>query len=242
MVDEEHRARSYYDAFAATYEDHRDGRSRYHDLLDDLEVELAARYVRGREVLEVGCGTGLVLRRLATIASRAAGVDLSPGMLSRARARGLDVVEGSATSLPFPDASFDVAVSFKTLAHVPDLPRALAEMARVVRPGGVVVAELYNARSVRHAVKRFLPAGRVARGTERDVYCRFDDRRALERALPSSCTIESARGIRTIVPAARILELPWVGSAFERVERGLADTAFAVQVAGFVCWVLRKSS
>ncbi len=242
MVDEETRARSYYDAFAATYEDHRDGRSRYHDLLDDLEVELAGRYVRGREVLEVGCGTGLVLRRLAPIASRAVGVDLSPGMLARARARGLDVVEGSATELPFPDASFDVAVSFKVLAHVPDLARALAEMARVVRPGGVIVAELYNARSVRHLVKRFLPAGRVGGGTERDVYVRFDDREALERALPASCRIEHARGIRTFVPAARVLELPWVGSAFDRLERGLADTTVAAQLAGFVCWVLRKSN
>jgi ubiquinone/menaquinone biosynthesis C-methylase UbiE len=239
-VQEQERTRRYYDAFAATYEDRRDGRSRYHDLLDDLEVELAAPWARGARLLEVGCGTGLILRRLGEYAAHAVGVDLSPGMLARARARGLDVREGSATALPFADASFDVAVSFKTLAHVPDLPRALAEMARVVRPGGVLIAELYNPRSLRRLAKRWLPAGRVARGTERDVYVRFDDRSALEAALPRGCRIVHARGIRTLVPAAAILELPMVGGAFARLERRVADARLGAELGGFVAWVLSR--
>ncbi|MFI5302910.1 MAG: class I SAM-dependent methyltransferase, partial [Polyangiales bacterium] len=130
------RARAYYDRFAPSYEARRDGRGRYHDLVDDLEVELAIPYARGAHVLDIGCGTGLISRRLMAHARSVTGVDLSPRMLAVARARGLDVVEASALSLPFEDASFDVAVSFKTLAHVPDLSRALAEMTRVVRPGG----------------------------------------------------------------------------------------------------------
>jgi len=238
---DEARARRYYDAFAESYEARRDGRGRYHDLLDALEIELAAPYVEGREVLEVGCGTGLLLRRFAELAKRAVGVDLSPGMLEHARARGLDVREGSATKLPFPDASFDAAVSFKTLPHVPDLRRALAEMARVVRPGGVLIAELYNPRSVRHAIKRFLPAGRVASGTERDVLVRFDDREDLIRALPARCAIERARGIRTVVPAAAALEIPLLGPALERAERRVADSSFAERYGGFVAWVIRRS-
>ena len=237
---DEARARRYYDAFAETYEARRDGRGRYHDLLDELEVELAAPYVEGREVLEVGCGTGLLLRRFAELGKRAVGVDLSPGMLAHARARGLDVREANATKLPFPTASFDVAVSFKTLPHVPDLRRALAEMARVVRPGGVVIAELYNPRSVRHALKRFLPAGRVGAGTERDVHVRFDDREALIRALPARCTIERARGIRTLLPAAVALEVPFLGRTLELAERRVADTNFAERYGGFVAWVIRR--
>lgn len=240
-MNEQDKTRRYYDAFAASYEDHRDGRSRYHDLLDTLEVELALPYVSAREVLEVGCGTGLVLRKLAEHAAHAVGVDLSPGMLARARARGLDVHEGSATALPFPDASFDAAVSFKTLPHVPDLPRALSEMARVVRPGGVLIAELYNPRSVRHLAKRWLPAGRVGAGTERDVYVRFDDRRALERALPRGCTVERARGIRTLVPVAALLEIPVVGDALARAERRVADTPLGIELGGFVAWVIRRT-
>jgi SAM-dependent methyltransferase len=242
------RARAYYDAFAPTYERRRDGRGRYHDLIDDLEVELVAPYVRGRDVLEVGCGTGLILRRLAEGARRAVGVDLSPRMLECARARDLEVVEGSATALPFADASFDVVVSFKTLPHVPDLSRALTEMARVLRPSpdAVLVAELYNPSSLRAVAKRVLPASRIGEGnersgrTERDVLVRYDDRRALERALPRGFVIDRARGIRTVTLAARVLDVPLVGGAIVGLERALADTPIATRFGGFVCWVLRR--
>src|SRR5580693_8070203 len=93
------QTRAYYDEFAARYEERRDGRDPggYHDLLDELEVGFVERYGRGRDVLEVGCGTGLLLRRIAGFARTARGVDLSPGMLAQARARGLDVIEASAT-------------------------------------------------------------------------------------------------------------------------------------------------
>src|SRR5262245_38691201 len=142
--------RAYYDEFAARYEDRRDGRDHggYHDLLDALEADMVRRYGTGSDVLEVGCGTGLVLARIREFARAATGVDLSPGMLAKARARGLDVREGSATELPFGDHAFDVVCSFKVLAHVRDVRRALAEMARVTRPRGVVLAEFYNPRSL----------------------------------------------------------------------------------------------
>src|SRR5580698_9296097 len=169
--------RAYYDEFAGRYEDRRDGRDPggYHDLIDELELGFVERFGRGRDVLEVGCGTGLLLRHLAAFARSARGVDLSPGMLEKARARGLSVEVASATELPFPDASFDVACSFKVLPHVRDIGRALAEMARVVRPGGHVIAELYNPVSLRGLAKRMGPAGAIgASVTERDVYTRFD--------------------------------------------------------------------
>ena len=242
-LDELERARRYYDGFAETYEARRGGRGRYHALLDDLETELAAPLVRGRDLLEVGCGTGLILSRLAPLARTARGVDLSPGMLQRARARGLDVVEGSATALPFADASFDVAVSFKTLAHVPDLARSLAEMARVVRPGPAsrIVAELYNPWSLRGVLKRALPPARAGAGTEADVLCRYDDRRAVERALPPGWRVAAARGIRTLTLSAWMLEAPLVGPLLEVAERAIADTDLAVRFGGLVCWVLRPT-
>ncbi len=140
--------RAYYDDFSGWYEKER-GRG-YHQLIDDLEVEVARPFAEGRRALEVGCGTGLILQRVAAVASQAKGIDISPGMLAKARERGLDVCEGLATKLPFDDASFDLVYSFKVLAHVPEIREALTEMARVCAPGGVVLAEFYNPHSVRY--------------------------------------------------------------------------------------------
>src|SRR5277367_3843163 len=166
-ADPKHDAtRAYYDEFSQRYEaERRPNRpGGYHALVDDLEVELVERYGAGGDVLECGVGTGLLLERFGRFARTAKGIDLSPGMLERARARGLDVSEASVTAIPFADATFDVTCSFKVLANVPEIGKALHEMARVTRPGGVVVAEFYNPLSVRGLVKRLGPAGAISEG------------------------------------------------------------------------------
>jgi ubiquinone/menaquinone biosynthesis C-methylase UbiE len=241
-VTEEARARRYYDAFSATYEAHRDGRdaSGYHDHLDALEAGLVERLGRGREVLEVGCGTGLVLRRVAEFARRAEGVDLSPGMLEVARGRGLSVREGSALALPFDDASFDVVCAFKVLPHVPDLSRALAEMCRVARPGGYVVAELYNPWSFRGLAKTLFSPGRTGHGhTERDVLTQFHTAFEARRLAPSGARFVSGRGIRIVVPGAFALRHPVARQWLLRADAALADTALSV-FAGFYVAVYRR--
>ena len=229
MSDAEHldKTRAYYDEFADQYEARRDGHDPggYHDLLDDLEVEFVDRFGRGRDVLEVGCGTGLLLRRFATFARSAKGVDLSPGMLEKARARGLDVAEASATSLPFPDASFDVACSFKVLAHVRDIHRALAEMTRVVRPGGHVLAELYNPMSFRGLAKRLGPAGAISAATDESaVYTRFDAPWEIDALKPDGTRLVASRGVRIVTPAAVAMRVPVLGWALKTAERALADS------------------
>src|ERR1041385_7481388 len=125
------RSRAYYDDFSSGYE--RERGAGYHRMLDQLELRVVAPLVRGKRVLEVGCGTGLILGRLAPQAALACGVDLSAGMLRVARTRCLAVAAASATCLPFADDAFDLACSFKVLAHVPEIDRALLELARVVR-------------------------------------------------------------------------------------------------------------
>jgi ubiquinone/menaquinone biosynthesis C-methylase UbiE len=219
--------RRYYDAFSVGYEDHR-GRNDpggYHELLDELEADFVRRYGTGRDVLEVGCGTGLVLERISRFARTACGVDLSPGMLEKARQRGLDVREGTATKLPFEDEAFDVTCSFKVLAHVPEIQAALIEMARVTRRGGVVVAEFYNPNSLRGLVKRLGPPGTVAQGThERQVYTRFDSPSAVRRWMPASCRWLDARGVRIITPSALLLRVRWLRRIFRAAEWALCDS------------------
>lgn len=90
---------------------------------------------------DLGCGTGLVLSMLAPHVSRVVGVDASDEMLASARARALhlsnvDLRRGSLEALPLPDASLDAAVMMLVLHHVPAPALALAEAARVLKPGG----------------------------------------------------------------------------------------------------------
>jgi SAM-dependent methyltransferase len=101
----------------------------------------AVAEVGPRSVLEVGCGEG----ELAELVQRELGVsviaiDQSERMVELARIRGVDARVGDVRELPFEDGSFDVAVAAWMLYHVPDLDRAVAELARVLRPDGRLVA------------------------------------------------------------------------------------------------------
>ena len=105
-----------------------------------------ANRLPGRQVLEMGVGTGLALPRYLP-EKRITGIDLSAEMLDRARQRaarlGLDNVETllemDAEATSFPDASFDIAVAMFVASVVPHPRRLLAEMRRLVRPGGHLV-------------------------------------------------------------------------------------------------------
>jgi ubiquinone/menaquinone biosynthesis C-methylase UbiE len=102
----------------------------------------------GQRVLDVGCGTGDDVRRLAGLVApsgRAVGVDLSLAMVNEARSRAagsdlpVEFHQGDITHLDFPDATFDAARGERVLLHAPDAAAAVAEMARVTRPGGRLV-------------------------------------------------------------------------------------------------------
>jgi ubiquinone/menaquinone biosynthesis C-methylase UbiE len=231
--------RAYYDDFAGWYE--RERHLPYHRMLDDLEVELVERYATGKDVLEVGCGTGLILERASRFARSARGIDLSGGMLAKAASRGLAVAQASATELPIATGSVDVAYSFKVLAHIPDITGAMREMARVVRPGGYVLAEFYNARSIRRLVKAVKPPTAVSNQTnDEHVFTRYDDARAIRSYLPPELEWVTTRGIRVITPVAKVLEVPFLGSAVRWAEHRLADLPGARDVGGFLVACCRK--
>jgi phosphatidylethanolamine/phosphatidyl-N-methylethanolamine N-methyltransferase len=120
--------------------------------------------VPGR-ILEVGVGTGLALPLYKT-EHRIVGIDLSPDMLRRAEkkvaAERLANIEGlaemDAANLAFPDAAFDAAVAMFVMTVVPDAPLVLAEIVRVVKPGGrIVIVNHFSADSgLRAATERWL--------------------------------------------------------------------------------------
>lgn len=231
--------RAYYDDFAGWYENER--HLPYHRMLDDLEVELVERYAAGKDVLEVGCGTGLILHRTARFARSAAGIDLSAGMLMKAQQRGLRVAQASATALPIATASVDVAYSFKVLAHIPDIAGALREMARVVRPGGWVLAEFYNARSLRRLVKKLKRPTAVSETThDEHVYTRYDSAADIKGYLPPELEWVTSRGIRVITPVAKVLEIPVLGSVVRRAEHWLSDLPGAREAGGFLVACCRR--
>ena len=227
--------RAYYDAFSAEYERERgkNDPGGYHELLDELEAGYVQRFGAGRDVLEVGCGTGLVLMRIREFARTATGVDLSPGMLEKAQARGLSVQLGSATELPFDSNRFDVTCSFKVLAHVPEIEKALSEMARVTRPGGMVLAEFYNPFSLRGLAKRLGPAGKIAEGAnEHDVYTRYDSPARAKQLTPPGCAYIGARGVRITIPSAKLMRSRIGRRVFRAAEHALCDSPLR-RLAGF---------
>jgi demethylmenaquinone methyltransferase/2-methoxy-6-polyprenyl-1,4-benzoquinol methylase len=97
----------------------------------------------GDRILDLAAGTGVSTVELARSGAIAVACDFSLGMLRAGRAskkrRAVPFVAGDATQLPFRDAAFDAAVISFGLRNVSDVPRALREMARVVRPGGRLV-------------------------------------------------------------------------------------------------------
>jgi SAM-dependent methyltransferase len=109
---------------------------------DALEMVIAAvAEVRPRRVLDVGCGQGELAQRIATeLHAEVTGVDQSARMVELTRKRGVDARLGDVQELDFPDGSFDCVVAAWMLFHVPDLDRGLGEIARVLRPGGRLVA------------------------------------------------------------------------------------------------------
>jgi len=110
---------------------------------DPIEIALAvARASAPQRILEIGSGTGGFAARLAAQQPDAALVatDQSPRMVELTAARGVEARVADATDLPFEDDSFDLVAAMWMLYHVPDLDLALAEVRRVLRPGGRFLA------------------------------------------------------------------------------------------------------
>ena len=107
---------------------------------------LAVVYASGaRRVLDVGCGEGRFCRMISETVPQVVGLDPTARLLSEARKLGgAQYAQGRAEDMPFEDRDFDIVVSYLSLIDIPDNAAAIAEMARVVRPGGYVLIANLN--------------------------------------------------------------------------------------------------
>jgi ubiquinone/menaquinone biosynthesis C-methylase UbiE len=220
--------------------------------LEMLESYLArVDFPPGARVLDLGCGTGAVARLLAGRPGIAEvlGVDPSPVFVRKARelaagAANLSFREGDARSLGLPDAGFDVAVAHTCLCHVPDAEAALAELFRVLRPGGwlalfdgdyatttVATGEFDPLQSCADAamatlvhdrwLARRLPVLVAAAGFEVD---RFDGYAYLQAAEPEYLLTLVDRGADALLASGRVGDVlcqALKGEARRRAEAGL---------------------
>jgi malonyl-CoA O-methyltransferase len=126
-----------YDRVAAAYPPH--AHNRLMEMEQEALVPLLEGILAGR-ALDLGCGSGRYMRLLAQRGlGDVVGADLSPAMLARARETGWPVVRAAASGLPFAAGSFDLVVCALVVGHVSSLDGVIAESARVLRPGGVLV-------------------------------------------------------------------------------------------------------
>lgn len=169
-------ARTHFDRFAGVY-----GRSR---LLPSLQQKaLAELDLRPEDrLLDVACGAGALVGEVAPLVGRVVGTDLSEGMLSLARERVLERPDAPVNvefrqalsdDLPFADDDFTAVVCTTALHHFPDAERSIAEMARVLAPGGrVVIGDMCRDRvttKIADPIWRRFEAGHVGMKTKREI-------------------------------------------------------------------------
>jgi SAM-dependent methyltransferase len=114
------------------------------------EVFAAVREAAPKRILDVGCGTGELAERIQQeLGADVIALDISPRMVDLTRSRGVEAVLGDVRQLPFPDGEFDCVAAARILYHVPDLEQGISELARVLRPGGTLVASTVGEGNLR---------------------------------------------------------------------------------------------
>lgn len=160
--------------------------------------------LRDKDVLEIGCGTGVHARLLAEAGARVVAVDLTPTAVELTRRRlehaalDADVREADAEALPFAGSSFDFVWSWGVIHHSENTDRVISEIARVLRPGGRLALMVYHRNSITFWVDYFLYRGVLRGGLLREspdeianrwsdgVIARHYTRRGLAHALAPS--------------------------------------------------------
>jgi SAM-dependent methyltransferase len=175
----------------------------------------------GVRALELGCGTGVFLDRVARSGATLHGIDLSAELLAQVPARPDGgrprLVRGDAERLPFPDGSFDAVYGSSVLHHL-HLDAALAEVLRVLRPGGCLAFAEPNLVNP-HVAFIFAIAPRERFGVSPDemAFTRVEARRALARAGFAEVRVDPFDFLHPAVPGPIIEGVLRVGQLLERL-------------------------
>ena len=177
----------------------------------------------GRRALELGCGTGIFLEKVAPAGARIVGLDLSADLLAKARARltgapNVLLHRGDAEQMPYAASSFDAVYGSSVLHHL-DLDRALAEVFRVLRPGGRCVFTEPNILNPQVAIMFHLGLTKRYFGVSPDekAFSRFEAARALKAAGFTAAEVEPFDFLHPATPPALCGVVDRVGRAIERV-------------------------
>lgn len=177
----------------------------------------------GRLALELGCGTGIFLEKVAPAGARIVGLDLSADLLAKARARlagvpNVVLLRGNAEHMPYAASSFDAVYGSSVLHHL-DLDRALGEVFRVLRPGGRCVFTEPNILNPQVAAMFHLGLTKRYFGVSPDemAFSRFRALRALRAAGFAEAVVEPFDFLHPATPEALCDVVDRVGRAIERV-------------------------
>lgn len=183
---------------------------------DEVRPLLARRFPTHGRLLDVGCATGAFIAAAAADGWRVSGLEYSEAAAGRARAAGLDVRAGDLASGAFEGETFDVVCAWHVVEHLVDPIADLRRMRALTAPGGLLIIETPNARSIGALVRR--ERWSQIRPPE---HINFFDRGAMERALVASgWRMSWARTIYKRDTAERIAGRRWLAPAARAAARG----------------------
>ena len=210
----------------------------YAKLRNHRRIEVMAGLAPSREdsrLLEIGCGTGFILGPLMERlpSARCYGFDISRRMVERTR----DTLQGfggrarlfvgDAMAIPFQDATFDQVICVASLHHIPDVPRCLGEIARVLRPGGVFYLEEPLTSQAISLVRKALRKPEVLSPYERAGFVLPELLDDVQRVL----TLAGHETFGTMSPVAKHIGNGSVVRALWAVDRAMASLPFSDSVA-----------
>ncbi len=230
------KIQNYYTSLSEKYDKER--RNPYFKIIEDIELKVINQCLTKdvRDVLELGCGTGIFLQQLSGKGLSLYGIDYTYGMLRFSKEKSKEkpqeniaLVQGDGAHIPFSDESFDFVYSLKVLPHIPDIGNTLDEIYRVLRFGSYALLEFYNKYSFRYLFHNSNYFHMWM--TPEDVY-------SLLRECGFFCC--SRFGARTMIPSSILVNNALLGSLFRKLEMFSYNRPFLNYFSGYQMYLVQK--